>query len=146
MKEHLQTHFENLGIEENAIQWLLDVWDAIQLFDDIADGDDVKRSDLDKTLFNSFVGFNQNPFFSTNFHALNGLLNVALIKWQASDVAERDGEANAHSFMWRAGYYDLVVYCVVICKGYQFAQENSKYLMNMYGESYEEYMKEFNNA
>lgn len=146
MKKDLQTHFDNLGLAPLASKWLLDVWDAIQLFDDVADRDVVERKELDKVIYNSFVGFNQNQFYSDNYHALSGLLNVALVKWQASDLAERTGKANETSFVWRAGYYDLVVYCVVLCQGFEFAQKNAQYLMDMYGEKYQDYIKEFENA
>jgi len=146
MKTDLQTHFDNLGLTPQASQWLLDVWDAIQLFDDVADKDDIERKDLDRVIYSAFVGFNQNQFFSENYHSLNGLLNVALVKWQASDTAERTGKANEKSFVWRASYYDLVVYCTILCQGYEFAHKNSQYLMDMYGEDYKDYIKEFKNA
>jgi len=69
-----------------------------------------------------------------------------ILKWQASDTAERDGQANAKSYMWRAGYYDLVLMAVSLVHGAGFATLHGHHVMALYGETFEDYMKEFSNA
>jgi hypothetical protein len=46
-----------------AVEWLLMVFDAIQVFDDVADGDPVAREDLNAAIWNTLVGMHQNAFF-----------------------------------------------------------------------------------
>ena len=133
-------------LPQPAIEWLMMVFDAIQVFDDVADGDTVERKDLNATIWNTMVGMHQNQFFITNSHHLVPLLATAIMKWQASDQAERAGEADARSFVWRAGYYDLILMAVSITHGPGFATKNAHLVMELYGEKFEDYMKEFGNA
>jgi len=133
-------------LPQPAIEWLLMVYDAIQVFDDVADGDPVERKDLNATIWNTLVGMHQNAFFIANSHHLTPLLATMILKWQASDKAERDGLANAKSFMWRAGYYDLILMAVSLVHGAAFATLHGHHVMALYGETFEDYMKEFGNA
>ena len=133
-------------LPQPAIELLLMVFDAIQVFDDVADGDQVEREDLNATIWNTLVGMHQNSFFIANSHHLTPLMATMILKWQASDTAERDGQANAKSFMWRAGYYDLVLMAVSIVHGAGFATLHGHHVMALYGETFEDYMKEFGNA
>ncbi len=137
---------EAFALPEPAIDWLLMVWDAIQVFDDVADGQPVERKDLDRVIWVSLVGLAQNPFFRLHSHRLLPVLETQIFKWQGSDRAERSGQADARSFVWRAGYYDLVLMVVNLIHGPEVAAENAQMVMNLYGESLENYMKEFKHA
>ena len=39
---------EALALPEDAVEWLIDLWQVVQLFDDIVDGDKIDRDDADK--------------------------------------------------------------------------------------------------
>jgi hypothetical protein len=143
LKENLQ---RVLLLPVPVVEWLVMVYDAIQVFDDVADGDTVERKDLNATIWNTLVGMHQNQFFITHNHHLVPLLAAMILKWQASDQAERSGEADARSFVWRAGYYDLILMAVSLTHGPGFATNNAHLVMELYGETFEDYMKEFGNA
>lgn len=147
MTEHLRAHFRDiLGLPESAIAWLLDLWRVIQAFDDFADGDAVERSDLDTVIWAALVGMPCNAFFAANSQALLPVMATQVLKWQASDQAERAGNADAKSYMWRAGYYDVVLIVTQLCRGHDFARDAASTAMSLYGETYEDYMKEFTDA
>lgn len=140
-------HFsETLALPAEATQFLMDVWSCIQLFDDVADGDTVERADLDKVIWITLVGMHANPFFEAKKAALLPVLSTMILKWQASDKAERAGQADAKSYVWRAGYYDLILLTVQLCHGVEVATAFSHVVMQMYGETLGEYLKEFGNA
>ena len=122
------------------------VFDVIQVFDDVADGDPVERKDLNVTIWNMLVGMHQNQFFVVNIQHLVPLLATMVLKWQASDTAERAGQADAKSFVWRAGYYDLILMTVSLIHGPDFATKNAHLVMQLYGEKFEDYVKEFSDA
>jgi hypothetical protein len=143
LKENLQRVFL---LPDPVVEWLVMVYDAIQVFDDVADGDTVERKDLNATIWNTLVGINQNQFFISNSHYLVPLLATMILKWQASDTAERAGQADAISFVWRAGYYDLILMAVSLTHGPGFATKNAHLVMELYGEKFEDYVKEFDNA
>jgi hypothetical protein len=135
-----------LALPAPAIDWLLMLYGAIQVFDDVADGDPVEREDLNAAIWNTLVGMNQNAFWIANCHSLAPIVATMILKWQASDQAERAGQADAKSFVWRAGYYDVVLMTVALCHGTQQATEKAQQVMELYGETFEEYLKEFDHA
>jgi len=135
-----------LALPAPAIDWLLMLYGAIQVFDDVADGDQVQREDLNAAIWNTLVGMNQNTFWIANSHSLAPVVATMILKWQASDQAERDGKADAKSFVWRAGYYDVVLMTVALCHGTQQATEKAQQVMQLYGEKFDDYLKEFNHA
>jgi len=143
LKENLEKVF---ALPPAAVEWLLSVYDAIQVFDDVADSDPVERSDLDATIWNTLVGMPSNQFFLQNASALIPALGTMILKWQASDKVEREGKADAKSFVWRAGYYDLVLLAVQLCHGVSAAHKVAHHVMDLYAETYEDYKKEFPNA
>lgn len=143
LKENLQ---RVLALPAPAIEWLLMLYGAIQVFDDVADGDAVERDDLNAAIWNTLVGMSQNTFWIANSQTLTPVVASMILKWQASDQAERNGKADARSFVWRAGYYDVVLMTVALCHGTQRATETAQQVMELYGETLEDYMKEFGNA
>jgi hypothetical protein len=122
------------------------LYGAIQVFDDVADGDPVKREDLNAAIWNTLVGMNQNSFWIANSHNLAPIVATMILKWQGSDQVERSGKADARSFVWRAGFYDVVLMVVALCHGTLRATEDAGSVMELYGEKFEDYMKEFSHA
>jgi hypothetical protein len=122
------------------------LWGAIQVFDDVADGDPVEREDLNAAIWNTLVGMNQNSFWSANSITLAPVVATMILKWQGSDQAERAGKADARAYVWRAGYYDVVLMVVALCHGTKYATDNAHLVMALYGETLEDYMKEFSHA
>jgi len=101
---------------------------------------------LNACIWNTLVGMNQNSFWIVNSQTLTPVVASMILKWQASDQAERAGRADARSFVWRAGYYDVVLMTVALCHGTSKATEAASQVMALYGETFEDYMKEFNHA
>lgn len=135
-----------LGLPLPAVDFLMGVWGLSQVFDDMADGDGVERADLDKAAWFALVGMTINPFFAVNHMALTPVMATQVLKWQASDFAERAGAADIRSFMWRAGFYDLVLAVTCLCHGPERAQELAPQIMAMYGENIADYFMEFPHA
>jgi hypothetical protein len=81
-----------------------------------------------------------------NSYCLSSIVGLNILKWQASDTVERSGNADAKSYVWRAGYYDIVLAVVQLCHGPVFAAQNAHIVLGLYGETYDDYMKEFKNA
>lgn len=134
---------QQLQLPPAAAEWLLMLFEATQLFDDVADHDPIKRDDLNSVLWSTLVAMPANSFYQAHQVELGALLSNYILKWQASDAAERCKQHNQVSFVWRAGYYDVVLGVVRMCHGPAFAHEKALGVMQMYGESYEDYIKEF---
>ena len=147
MEDFLRKNLEEaLGLPKDAVSWLVDIWVVIQFFDDIADCEPTSREDLNTVLWNLLVQLPLNPFYNANQLNLSAALATAILKWQGSDAQERNGKADAKSYMWRASYYDLVLTAVLLCHGPKVATEAAPRVMQLYGETFEDYMKEFDHA
>lgn len=145
-EEVLKSHFKNLSIPDSAGDWLLGVWRITQFFDDVADGDEITRKDLDIALLDSLIFHANNPFFIQYRESLSLALATFIAKWQASDTFERIGGADARSYMWRAGFYDLVLSVFALVHGAHRASQIAPSILSLYGESFEDYQKEFPNG
>tara|TARA_R110000824_G_scaffold359628_2_gene547225 strand:+ start:8792 stop:9304 length:513 start_codon:yes stop_codon:yes gene_type:complete len=141
---HLKEHFAALGIPADASDWLCGVWGAFQFYDDLADGDEITRADVDRELWSGMVTMPSNPFFMARCQTLLPVLALQILKWQASDHAERNGAADARSYVWRAGFYDIVLMVTHLCGGADAAK--SRAVLSLYGETLAEYLEEFPNA
>ena len=112
----------------------------------MADGDFPDRDNLVDTICDTLVNMPSNPFFLRHAETLLPLMAVAILKWKASDEAEKAGEANETSFVWRAGYYDIVLAVIQLVHGQKVALDVCREAMKLYGEPFAAYQKEFNNA
>jgi len=147
MREILEMNLRSaFDLPEPAISWLIGMWDAIQFLDDVADGDAIPKSAQDRAFNQLLVAMPANPFFAANAGTLLPVVAVQLLKWQASDMVERAGQADAKSYMWRAGYYDLVLLVIQICHGYDKALVAAPAVMSLYGETLADYLGEFEHA
>ena len=142
----LRANLEAWQLPPAAIAYILGLWDAIQAFDDFADGDEVERPRLDALIWNTLIGLPHNPFFQAHSGVLLPVTATQILKWQASDAAERAGNADAMSFVWRAGFYDVVLVCIQLVHGTAAAQAAAPDVMRLYGEKFADYLKEFENA
>jgi hypothetical protein len=134
---------QTFGFPEDAKAWLLSLWNAIQVFDDMADGEAPDRDDLDAALYDVLVAMPSNDFFLRHAHILLPVVATQILKWKGSDTAERAGEADARSFGWRAGYYDVVLIVAQLVHGQEAAMHIAHRIMALYGEDFAAYCDEF---
>lgn len=133
---------ESYGIPDDAREWLMSLWNLIQVFDDMADGDFPDRDKLDIAIYDAIVGMSDNQFFVAHRHILLPILSVQILKWKASDTAEREGKASALTYGWRAGYYDVVVAVAQIVHGTEATMHIAHRLLELYAEPFDDYLEE----
>lgn len=137
---------EAFSITGDAHDWLLSLWNAVQVFDDMADGDFPERESLIAAIADTLVNMPGNPFFRAHCDTLLPLLAIALLKWKAADDVELQGKPTEMSYAWRAGFYDIVLAVVQLVHGFEVAKDAAQYVMNLYGENYADYHEEFAHA
>lgn len=143
----LEAHFNKLSLPEKASNFLLILFRIIQIFDDFADSEKVSDKKLDILIWDTLVRLPTNSFYRAHDLVLAPLIITSILKWKASDTKEKElKSADAKSFMWRAGYYEIVLFVVSIVHGEKFAQENAVSILELYGETFDNYLEEFNNA
>ena len=135
---HLSTHFDSLGLPAPAKAWLLDLSTVIQVLDDAMDGDDAGQANVTRAAMAIFWDMPLNPFYRDNFSALQPVLKLQVLKWLAANDVEMGSKADERSYMWRAGFYDVVLMVCALCDCDQSASA-----LSLYGETFTAYMEGF---
>ena len=135
-----------LNLPPTAQRWLLDFFDVIQGLDDWRDNDPVEPKQKEKVIYQVMVELPQNHFFQTHSHNLLPLVSILILKWIGANNLEDNREQLHKAYMWRAAYYDLILEVVRLVHGFDEAANAAEYVAKLYGETYEDYVKEFENA
>jgi len=146
MKKELFVHFANLELPPDAKGWLSDFWDVIQGLDDWRDNDAVDAKDKELVIYKVMVALPANPFFKQFSNHLLPIMSNLVLKWIGANKLEDNKEELNKAYMWRAAYYDLILEVVCLVHGYEAASNVAPYVAKMYGENFEDYKKEFENA
>ena len=135
-----------LNLPLTAQRWLIDFFSVIQGLDDWRDNDPVDPKQKEKVIYQVMVELPQNHFFQTNSHNLLPLISILVLKWIGANKLEDNREQLHKAYMWRAAYYDLILEVVRLVHGFDEAANAAEYVAKLYGETYEDYVREFNNA
>jgi hypothetical protein len=142
----LEIHFSNLNLPEPAKGFLHLVWDCIQGLDDWVDNTPTDKRSKEIVIYQTLVSLPSNHFYLSNLSSLSPLMSSLVLKWIGANELEDRKEVSECTFVWRAGYYDLVLEVVRIVHGVEASMTVAHYVAQMYGESYNDYVKEFKNA
>lgn len=142
--EILKTNLVQFGLSADAVDYLMGMWTTAQFFDDVWDGDySDDPASLDGVLWWCLVGMACNPFYARHSAALIPIHGLVIAKWHGANAIEDAGQADARSYMWRAGFYDLVMTVAILDLGHAAASEAAHVVAAMYGESLSDYLEEF---
>jgi len=147
MIEDLRENLEGpLALPKDAVNWLVTVFEMAQMLDDAYDDGSLEPKDVNKLVWNTFVAMPTNPFYMEKAAVLTPVLITTIMKWHAANAVEEKQEPSESSFIWRAGYYDLVLFVVLLCHGEEVARNNAHLVMKLYGEKYSDYIQEIKHA
>ncbi len=132
----LQTHFTTLGLPVEARTWLLDLWNLIQVLDDAFDGDKPDPAAVRRATWAIFQNMPLNDFYRQYAAILQPVLVLQLLKWDAANAVEALQLQNEKSYVWRAGFYEVVLMCCHLCG----INDVGHACMELYGETFAEYM------
>jgi hypothetical protein len=132
-----------LKIQGEPRQLMLDIWALFQVFDDAEDGDQIDKEELDRALWAALVSMPSNDFFMRFRKELASIISVQILKWRAANQAEEAGKADERSFVWRAGYFDILMYVYALMFGTAQATANASDVLGRYIETFKDYKKEF---
>lgn len=139
-------HFASLNLPAPAVQWLLDFWDVIQGLDDWRDGDEIPAQQKEAVIYKVMFLLPNNPFFQYHAKELLPIISNLILRWIGANKLEDNREQLEKAYMWRAAYYDLILEVVRLVHGFEAAANASDFVAKLYGETYQEYVREFQNA
>lgn len=138
--EILRNTFLSWGFPPDACIFLLKVWEAIQFLDDVKDGDPVEN--VDSGIYTLIAGLPGDEFLMRNHKMLTGALVTMYYKWQGANQCEQRKANLDIAYVWRAGYYDLVMLVAALCIPRAQCEALAPQVLALYGESREDYLKE----
>ena len=126
--------------DNNAQKLLRDIWDVIQAWDDLEDGD--ANPNFSKAMRQANLDIPQNPLYAPFATAFQ--IQQMYLKWCAANAFERAKlrEHMPKSYMLRAEYYQLIVNMVCLLEGLEKAALKAADIWLCYGEAFEDYEKE----
>lgn len=129
-----------LDLPDDALDFLLALWVLIQGLDDWHDG---TPADTAPTIWAACVGLPGSPFLAAHRQVLVPVMANAVMKWHAANIIEANKEIDQFpkSYVWRAGYYDVILQTVLIVHGSE-AKDKAAMVLRMYGETLTEYQAE----
>lgn len=137
-----------LGGQREGAGWLALLWEAVQALDDWRDGDPVAPMQIEQAIHIVLHDLPAHPFFRRHAAYLLPHLSALVLKWRGANAieAQRDREQYPKAFMWRAGYYDLVLMALALEAGPEHAGRMAAEVATLYGETIEEFTRETNDA
>ena len=135
-----------LNLPESTVRWLLDFWSVIQGLDDWRDNDEVSPQEKEAVIYKVMFLLPNNPFFQYHSKELLPIVSNLVLRWIGANRLEDNREDLHKAYMWRAAYYDLILEVVRLVHGFEAAANASDFVAKLYGETFEDYVKEFQNA
>jgi hypothetical protein len=135
-----------LNLPESTVRWLLDFWSVIQGLDDWRDNDEVSPQEKEAVIYKVMFLLPNNPFFQYHSKELLPIVSNLVLRWIGANRLEDNREDLHKAYMWRAAYYDLILEVVRLVHGFEAAANASDFVARLYGETFEDYVKEFQNA
>ena len=136
----------SLNLPEPTVRWLLDFWSVIQGLDDWRDNDEVSPQEKEAVIYKVMFLLPNNPFFQYHSKELLPIVSNLVLRWIGANRLEDNREDLHKAYMWRAAYYDLILEVVRLVHGFEAAANASDFVAKLYGETFEDYVKEFQNA
>jgi len=135
-----------LNLPEPTVRWLSDFWSVIQGLDDWRDNDEVSPQEKEAVIYKVMFLLPNNPFFQYHSKELLPIVSNLVLRWIGANRLEDNREDLHKAYMWRAAYYDLILEVVRLVHGFEAAANASDFVAKLYGETFEDYVKEFQNA
>lgn len=122
--QQFETLLTELFLEnKEAVRFILDVFSAAHVWDDVVDGDVVDTAHFQKTFRDLFLNIPTNPFYMKHFTALHPIVLNSMLNWEASNRLEHSQQANdLHiAYVLRSSFIDLIGMVAFLIAGYDHA-------------------------
>ena len=144
LDRHVPLFNEFLLGNTEAIQFVVRVFRALHVWDDLIDRDKPLTDDeINSVFWDLLVVLPTDPFYTRNIALLSSTLVNAIINWHVANKLERDGDDKDKSiaFILRGAYIDLLSASAFIVGGMQWAQEIGPAIRRWaHEETFDEYM------
>jgi hypothetical protein len=132
--------------DEAAAEFCRLLYEAIQVWDDVVDGDEPGATINDPMSWLLFR-MEWQPFYARNAMILKPVLLSSYLGWRDATALERDPSRTdadlEKAFMLRAGVYDVFAVCAWLIGGEGWSREVGPEIRRAYAERLDDYKAEF---
>lgn len=144
LDKHVPLFNEFLLGNTEAIQFVVRVFRALHVWDDLIDRDKPLTDDeINSVFWDLLVVLPTDPFYVRNLALLSSTLVNAIVNWHVANKLEREGDDKDKSiaFILRGAYIDLLSASAFIVGGMSWAQEIGPAIRRWaHEETFDEYM------
>jgi hypothetical protein len=144
LDKHVPLFNEFLLGNAEAIQFVVRVFRALHVWDDLIDRDKALTDDeINSVFWDLLVVLPTDPFYVRNIALLNSTLVNAIINWHIANKLEREGDEKDKSvaFILRGAYIDILSAAAFVVGGMQWVQEVGPAIRRWaHEETFDEYM------
>ena len=144
LDKHVPLFNEFLLGNPEAIQFVVRVFRALHVWDDLIDRDKPLTDDeINSVFWDLLVVLPTDPFYTRNIALLSSTLVNAIVNWHVANKLEREGDDKDKSiaFILRGAYIDLLSTSAFIVGGMRWAQEIGPAIRRWaHEETFDEYM------
>lgn len=113
--------------DADAVRFLLDYFDACELFDDLIDKDKpIEDEHAVRVLFNLLTELPLNPFFDRFKENLIPMIVTGINAWlDANDLESGNDNQKAFAYVLRDIYCELIAFVIYLTRGRDYMREHS---------------------
>jgi len=126
LDKHVPLFSEFLLGDAEAIQFVVRVFRALHVWDDLIDKDkNLTDDEVNSVFWDLLVVLPADPFYVRNLALLNSTLVNAIINWHIANKLEREGDEKDKSiaFILRGAYIDILSASAFVVGGMNWATE-----------------------
>lgn len=132
--------------DEPATRFGVLLFEISQLFDDIYDDGGLEKKETVELIFKTMVELPQNHFYNTFKAQLQPLVTSMFLQWISANQYEIEKRGLEKAYMLRAFLFQIYQFCGMLLKGKDFAMNEALVFQDCYGEEFNEYKREIDNA
>lgn len=125
-----------------ACAFAISLFNAMHFWDDLIDNDKhLSPSKINSVMWDLFIEIPSNPFYQTNFSALQPIIKMGIINWQTANTIEVMDNENLkrYSFVMRLIFTDYITASALIIGGVEWAKIVHMEMLLANEESFEQY-------
>ena len=130
---------------QSAVMLALTLFDISQAWDDLVDGDSINPDEVNKCFLNCLFVLPTNPIVQSMPELPHHIYNVFL-RWRDATWLENNEPTDDNlnkCYMLRAGFYDIFVLIAAKLYGDDYARRVGPSVRKFYGETLNEFKREF---
>lgn len=144
LDKHVPLFLEFLKGDYNAVNFVVRVFRALHVWDDLIDKDKpVADDEIHSVFWDLLIALPADPFYRAHMNVLSGTIVNAVTNWHIANTLEREGDEKDKSiaYILRGAYIDLLSASALLVGGIDWVREIGPAIRRWaHEETFEEYL------